>query len=115
MLASKSHKNGHISKRRFRLVSITKIPTSPTFLMNLSETFRIDVNMDFANNVAGGILILSPKSKDPGFLDFGRKRVCDLEKIKNLAHWGRTKIMGSSLSDIKFSKYLGWSPPPLHN
>ena len=27
------------------------------FSMNLSETFRIDVNMDFANNVASGILI----------------------------------------------------------
>ena len=32
-------------------VSITKIPTPPTFLMNLAETFGINVNMDFANNI----------------------------------------------------------------
>ena len=45
------------------------------FFMNLSETFRIDVNMDFANNLVRGFLImaskkiLSPKSKKTfGFL-----------------------------------------------
>ena len=32
-------------------MSITKIPTPPTFFMNLSETFGINVNMDFANNL----------------------------------------------------------------
>ena len=29
----KNHKNGHISKRHFRQVSITKIPTPPTFFI----------------------------------------------------------------------------------
>ena len=31
------------------------------FLMNLSQTFRIDVNMDFANNLVRGFLIYAPK------------------------------------------------------
>ena len=37
----KNHKNGHISKRHFGEVSITKIPTPPTFLwicLKLSES-----------------------------------------------------------------------------
>ena len=32
------------------------------FLMNLSETFRIDVNMDFANNIIRGLTKLYPLS-----------------------------------------------------
>ena len=48
--------NGHISKRHFGQESI-KIPTPPTFFMNLSETFRIEVNMDFANKLGSEILI----------------------------------------------------------
>ena len=61
----KTHQNGHISK-----------PHSPKsllllhFSMNLSETFRIVVNMDFAHTNRGRFLIyaskknLSPKSKN---------------------------------------------------
>ena len=45
----KTHKRGHISKPHFAQVSFTKKPTPPTFSMNLSETFRINVNMDFAH------------------------------------------------------------------
>ena len=35
----------------FRQVAITKIPTPPEFFINLSKTFRIEENMDFANNL----------------------------------------------------------------
>ena len=38
-------------------LSITKKPNFPIFSMNWSETFRIDVNMDFANTYHGGFLI----------------------------------------------------------
>ena len=41
----KTHQSGHISKPHFAQVSFTKKPTST----NLSETFRINVNMDFAH------------------------------------------------------------------
>ena len=73
----KPTKNGHISwKSHFAFTSIPFfiLPVnhqkaySPTFFMDLSETFRIDVNMDFTSTNHGGFLILvlkkvlSPKS-----------------------------------------------------
>ena len=51
----KNHKIGHISVSHFAQVSILH------FSMNLSETFRIDVNMDFANTNDGGFLIYASK------------------------------------------------------
>ena len=45
VFASKNRKNGHISKSHFAQVSITKKLTPPRFFINLSETFRIVVNM----------------------------------------------------------------------
>ena len=45
---------GHsIPKTPFCPILFTKKPTPPTFLMNLSETFRINVNMDFAHTNHG--------------------------------------------------------------
>ena len=35
------------------------------FSMNLSETFRIDVNMDFANNVEADFWFRPPKQFEP--------------------------------------------------
>ena len=57
----KNHKNGHISKRHFGEVSITKSLLLLHFFMNLSETFGINVNMNFANNLGSGILIYASK------------------------------------------------------
>ena len=48
-------------------MAITKKPTPPTSVMNLSETFRIDVNMDFANTNHGGFLIKAPKKLSQKF------------------------------------------------
>ena len=53
----KIHKNDHISKCHFGQASITKSLLLLQFSMNLSETFRTDVDMDFANNVGSGYLI----------------------------------------------------------
>ena len=72
-MSSKKHRNGHISKRHFGQESITKSQLLH-FSMNLSETFSIDVNMDFANNLGSGILVKShqkycePKIKNGIFL-----------------------------------------------
>ena len=52
----KTHQSGHISKPHFAQVLFTKKPT-PTFFNDLSETFRIIVNMDFAHTNHGRFLI----------------------------------------------------------
>ena len=44
----KSHSNGHISKTHF-----AQKPTPSTFLNELSGSFRINVNMDFAHTIGG--------------------------------------------------------------
>ena len=49
-------KNGNISKSQFAQVSITRMHTPLHFSMNLSETSRIVVNMDFANTNHGRFL-----------------------------------------------------------
>ena len=73
IMSSKKRRNGHISKRHFGQESITKSQLLH-FSMNLSETFSIDVNMDFANNLGSGILVQShqkycePKIKKRDFL-----------------------------------------------
>ena len=56
-IGSKNHYNGHISKPHFAQVSFTKKPTPPTFSMNLSGSFRINVNMDFSLTNRGRFLI----------------------------------------------------------
>ena len=45
----KNTKIGDISKSDFAQVAITKKPTPLHFSTNMSETFKIEVNMDFAN------------------------------------------------------------------
>ena len=49
----KNYQNGHISKPHFAQVSFTKKPTSTTFL---SESFRINIYMDFAHTNRGRFL-----------------------------------------------------------
>ena len=53
----KTHQSGHISKPHFAQVSFTKKPTPPTFFNQFFETFRINVNMDFAHTNHGRFLI----------------------------------------------------------
>ena len=53
----KTHQSDHILKLHFSQVPFTKKPTSPTFSMNFSETFRINVNIDFAHINHGQFLI----------------------------------------------------------
>ena len=60
---SKTHQSGHISKPHFAQVSFTKKTTTPTFSINLPETFRINVNMDFAHTNHGRFLIYRPPKK----------------------------------------------------
>ena len=51
----KKHKNGHISEILSKWLSLKSL-LFLHFFMNLSETFRIDVNIDFANTNHGGLL-----------------------------------------------------------
>ena len=53
-------------KTHFAQVSFTKKPTPPTFSINLSETFRINVNMDFSHTNRKNFK-LKIQRKKPGF------------------------------------------------
>ena len=59
----KTHQSGHISKPHFAQVSFTKKPTPPTFFNEFSETFRINVNMDFAHTNHGRFFLFRPPKK----------------------------------------------------